>query len=69
VTDKAVPILNFVLTPHAAFELRRRGLDEAMVRQVLADPEQRTVVRTGREVLHSRLDFAGRRYLVRVFVM
>jgi hypothetical protein len=39
-----------------------------MVRQVLADPEQRTVVRPGREVLHSRLDLAGRRYLVRVFV-
>ena len=64
----AVPILNFVLTTHANSELRRRGLDEAIVRQVLADPEQRVVVRPGREVVHSRIEFAGRRYLVRVFV-
>ncbi len=26
------------------------------------------VVRPGREVVHSRIEFAGRRYLVRVFV-
>jgi hypothetical protein len=65
---KAVPILDFVLTPHASSELRRRGLDETMVRQVLADPEQRMAVRPGREVVHSRLELAGRRYLVRVFV-
>jgi hypothetical protein len=36
---KAVPILDFVLTPHAGSELRRRGLDETTVRRVLADPE------------------------------
>jgi hypothetical protein len=66
--DKAAPILDFVLTPHANFELRRRGLDEAMVRQVLADPEQRIVVRPGREVVHTRFELAGRCYLVRVFV-
>jgi hypothetical protein len=65
---KPRPVLDFVLTPHATSELRRRGLDEAMVRQVLADPEQRIVVRPGREVVHSRIEPAGRRYLVRVFV-
>jgi hypothetical protein len=65
---KAVPILDFVLTPHAISELQRRGLDGAVVRQVLADPEQRISVRAGREVAHSRIEFAGRRFLVRVFV-
>jgi hypothetical protein len=65
---KAAPILDFVLTPHASFELRRRGLDDAIIRQVLADPEQRVAVRPGREVVHSRFELAGRFYLVRVFV-
>jgi hypothetical protein len=49
-------------------ELRRRGLEEAIVRQVLAHPEQRIVVRSGREVAQSRIELAGRRYLLRVFV-
>ena len=65
---KAHPVLDFVLTPHALLELRRRDLDEAIVRQVLANPEQRLVVRPGREVVQSRLEFGGRRYLFRVFV-
>jgi hypothetical protein len=65
---KADPVLDFVLTPHASAEILRRGLDVAIVRGVLADPEQRIVVRPGREVAHSRIEFAGRLYLVRVFV-
>ncbi len=65
---KAVPILDFVLTPHASFELGRRGLDETVVRQVLADPEQRIAVRPGREVVHLKIELAGRRYLAPVFV-
>jgi hypothetical protein len=66
--DKTVPVREFVLTPHASFELQRRGLDETMVRRVLAEPEQRIAVRPGREVVQSRFALAGRRYLVRVFV-
>lgn len=62
------PIVGFILTPHAVFELQRRGLDEAIVRQVLAAPEQRDTVRLGRDVLQSRLEIEGKRYLVRVFV-
>lgn len=65
---KAVPILDFVLTSHASAELQRRGLDETLVRRVLAHPEQRVAVRPGRDVVHSRIELAGRRYLVRVFV-
>jgi hypothetical protein len=65
---KAVPILDFVLTPHVSRELRRRGLDEEVIRKILADPEQRIAVRPGREVVHSRFELEGRRYLMRVFV-
>jgi hypothetical protein len=50
------------------FELQRRGLDEAIVGQVLAAPEQREALRPGRDVLQSRLEMEGKRYLVRVFV-
>lgn len=60
------PIIAFVLTPHATFALQRRGVDEAMVRQVLA--AQRETLRPGRDILQSRIDIAGKRYLVRVFV-
>ena len=64
---KTVSILDFVLTPHASSGLRRRGLDEAMIRKGLADPEQRIAVRPGREVVQAGLELARRRYLVRVF--
>jgi hypothetical protein len=62
------PILAFVLTPHATSELGRRGLDEDVVREVLSAPEQRETVRSGRDVLQSRVEVEGKRYLVRVFV-
>ena len=64
----ADPIAEFVVTPHAALEMERRGVDEAIVRQVLTAPEQREAVRPGRDVLQSRIELEGRRYLVRVFV-
>ncbi len=47
----ADPIAEFVVTPHAAFEMERRGIDEATVRWVLGGPEQRQAVRPGRDVL------------------
>jgi hypothetical protein len=62
------PIVAFVVTPHARFELQRRGLDETIVRRVLGAPEQRETLRPGRDVLQSRLEIEGQRYLVRVFV-
>ena len=55
------PIVTFVLTPHATLELQRRGLDEAIVRQVLAAPEERKAHRPGRDVLQSRIEIAGKR--------
>jgi hypothetical protein len=64
------PANRWVVTPHAAFEMERRRLPEDVMRQVLAQPEQRFGVRPGREVLQSRRAWGTPpgRYLVRVFV-
>ena len=64
----ADPITEFVVTAHAALEMRRRGIDDASLRRVLAAPEQREAVRPGRDVLQSRIELEGRDYLVRAFV-
>jgi hypothetical protein len=64
----AEPILDYVLTGHAIAEMARRGLDERVIREVLARPEQRLPVRPGREVLQSRREMGGVTYLIRVFV-
>lgn len=64
----AEPVTQYVITPHAAFEMERRKVTEATVRDVLAAPEQRHAVRHGRDVLQSRAPLAGKTYLVRVFV-
>ena len=62
------PVLEYSISPHAAFEMERRGVDEALVRRVLAAPEQRESMRLGRDVLQSRIEVDKRTYLVRVFV-
>ena len=64
----AEPINVYVITPHAAFEMARRRIAEHLVHDVLAAPEQRHAVRPGRDVLQSRIAFAGKTYLLRVFV-
>lgn len=61
-------IAEYVITPHAAFEMQRRGISEEAVRQVLRAPEQRLAIRSGRDVMQARLDLGGTPYLVRVFV-
>ncbi|TAK56821.1 MAG: DUF4258 domain-containing protein [Dehalococcoidia bacterium] len=58
----------FVITPHAADEMRRRGLDASLVRQVLTAPAQRLATRPGRVVLQSRFEIDGKWYLIRVLV-
>jgi hypothetical protein len=58
----------YVITAHATFEMQRRRIGEDLVRQVLAAPEQRDAVRSGRDVLQSRIVLAGKTYLLRVFV-
>ena len=64
----AEPVNRYVITPHAAFEMARRRVTEGIVRNILAVPEPRHAVRPGRDVLQSRIAFAGKTYLVRVFV-
>jgi hypothetical protein len=61
---------HFVISPHAAFEMERRGLSDETIRMVLSRPEQQWAVRPGRVVLQSKvaLGEAARTYLVRVVV-
>ena len=60
----------YVFTPHARFEMARRGLPEVVVREVLSAPGQRIEIRPGRVLYQSIVEEpqgAGRR-LVRVVV-
>jgi uncharacterized protein YuzE len=61
------PIVDYVITAHAAFEMQRRGITGDVIRQVLHAPEQRFLVRAGREALQSRIGIAGGEYIVIVF--
>ena len=66
----ADPVADYAITQHALLEMRRRGLSEELVQQVLRSPEQRIELRPGRVVLQSRI-FMGepaKRYLLRVFL-
>ena len=58
----------YVLTPHARFQMQRRGIDEAIVHRVMTAPEQQFDLRPGRAVRQSRVEMGGRTYLVRVVV-
>ena len=60
------PIHSFVVTPHAAEQMKRRGIDEATLESVLVSPERRLPLRPGRDLLERIVDFHGRSYLVRV---
>lgn len=66
--ERPAPILDWVLTPHAESELRRRGLAPSLIGEVLAAPERRRSFRPGREVVEARRVFEEKQYLVRVFV-
>ena len=56
------------LSKHAREQAARRGLSEEIVLAVARAPEQRLVVRPGRELRHSRVAMStgGTLYLVRV---
>ena len=51
--ERSEPIRDYTISPHAGFEMHRRGLDETTIRRILERPEQRGTVRPGREVLRS----------------
>ena len=59
-----------ILSSHAVREMARRGISEADVRAVLAEPGQQRVVRPSRVVLASLLarDATGGGFVLRVFV-
>ena len=64
----AEPIRDYVVTEHAVFEMKRRGIDEAMLKGVLAAPGQRDSVRPGRDVLQTRVTIEDKEFVIRVFV-
>jgi hypothetical protein len=68
VADVGVP--DYVLSEHALFEMKRRSLNEDLVRQVLTSPDQRIDVRPGRILLQSQIPMGvpAKLYLVRVVV-
>jgi hypothetical protein len=63
-------ISDYIVTDHAAFEMVRRQIPEAVLRRVLADPEQQLEAREGRVLLQSRVKMGvpERTFLVRVLV-
>jgi len=64
------PPVEHRLTAHARFEIQRRGITEAEITRVLSAPEQADLVRPGRVVYQSRIEFdePGKIYLLRVIV-
>lgn len=64
------PIVTYRLSDHAKLEMARRSIPEAVVREILASPEQTEHVRPRRAVYQSRFQLSDppRMYLVRVFV-
>jgi hypothetical protein len=59
-----------ILSTHAARQLSRRAIPEALAIAVAATPDQILVVRAGRQIRQSIISFSpgGRRYLVRAIV-
>ena len=68
--SEMVPIAEYRLTDHARLEMKRRQITDADIAQVLFAPEQTEMVRPGRVVYRSRVEFGEprRTYLLRVFV-
>jgi hypothetical protein len=65
---KPTPITDYILTPHARWELSRRGLSDTTIHEILSAPEQRIDVRSGRVLLQSKIVSGEKAVLVRVFV-
>jgi len=62
------PAGEHIITEHAAFEMERRKISRELVRSVISNPEQRIMIRKGREVFQSRIQMEGKPYLIRVFI-
>jgi len=66
--NKPKPILEYILTEHARFELDRRDISITLLDQVLANPEQRQTARPGRDIFQLIIEENGKKYLIRIFV-
>ncbi len=64
------PVREYRFTAHARLAMKRRGIEEEVMAEVLAMPEQAEEVRPGRVVYQSRFERGeeGRVYLLRVVV-
>lgn len=62
------PLYDFVITRHAASQMRRRGISETEVLQVLKAAEQEISVQPNRRVFQSRVrdGMTGIMYLIRI---
>jgi len=49
------PILDFIFSDHARFEMGRRGIDETQVTEALAKPGQSETVQAGRVLYQTKL--------------
>lgn len=61
-------MIEFRITHHAKEEMARRQIPENIVEQMLRAPEQIVSERGGRKAYQSRVEIAGKIYLVRAIV-
>lgn len=61
-------IISYIITDHARYQMKRRGISQAELHRVLVHPEQRLPVRKGRDVFQARVKMGDKDYLLRVFV-
>ena len=68
--SELLPISEFRLTDHAQLEIELRRISETVITRVLSAPEQIEMIRPGRVVYQSRVEFGDppQPYLVRIFV-
>ena len=59
---------DYVITDHAAFEMKRRNISSELAEQVLLAPEQRVTIREGCDVFQSRIQVEDGQYLFRIIV-
>ena len=59
---------DYVITNHAAFEMKRRNISPELVKQVLLESEQRVTIREGRDIFQSRIQVEDGQYLFRIVV-
>jgi hypothetical protein len=67
---KPKPLEEYRIKPLALFQLRRRQISDAALRQLLQSPDQIIEDRNGRYIYQSRIRFtdSGKEYLIRVVV-